>query len=338
MAVKDIHGEGTTTPEAKNISNPNAVPEVKHEDDPTYWENKARAEVSKREYDEARRDRAQLSSGHVPETGGVKITGNIDVTEQSRLLREEAKERVVVAEKKIEAVSKELAETKELFLKTQLENYQKETQAQLAGLKEILVKLTSTEQKTFTDQVKDVKDAATALGISTPITSTGNAQTDLNIQLEMIKLQHAEGRAQREFEWKMRMDEREHQLEIKKVENEAAAKTIELEITRERNQLIGHFPQMIGKAVARGLTTQSGEEAVTEKPVTQKQDYVIEAAVNEQGSINCPRCKTHMMFGPTSEKAVCAGCNTEVPIKRTGTSVPETDQYLYGPPNEKGEE
>lgn len=303
------------------------------------WEEKAAQVEAQKRYELAQRElhdlKAPAAPPVVPEspfkiTGGINL-GNYDLQQQSR----EAAARVKEIEDKYEQRMAELADQGDHYRdelnNLRLEKMQEMFNAQIQSLSSQLQ--SGGNRLDLAGQISQIKEMAGMLGFQTATP----AITDSNLQLQMLKMQNDAAREEREFQWKMRQDEwsREQKKEELKISGIVATEKIKAE--RERNQMLASFPETLGMAIARGLTSGSLGSAAPAPPAPVPEPRVaapappssppappasqpagqhIEAGVGEAGETSCPACGGIIAIAPNTTTAVCASCGAQIPVKR----------------------
>jgi len=309
MAVRDVFA-----PKAENISD---VTETKKKDDSEVgeWQKKAREAKSRLEYAEAQRMIDRITSPEPPPESPFQIKGSmdlghIDFQEQQRLARESAEIAQKDASDKVAAARGETDKLREDLHNAQLLMIQQTLNSKIEQLQRSVD--AGMTQKNFGQQVAEIRELASELGYrkdDSPPVGAGNVQ----LQLEMLKLQMMDKQQDREFKWKLRQDEKNFQLEIQKMNDLRAAQAAELERQRNRDDMWANFPKHIGSAISKGLIDSEG---VASQPKSKNKAYHVEAGEGESGEVECDNCHQPVAIGSTARKAVCANCGTSYSVTR----------------------
>jgi len=260
----------------------------------------------------------ESSSGGFKITGGMNL-GNIDypaMLQKQIDERDELRKQAEDVAGRQQQISDELRErlhaSEMQVLKTSFE-------AQM----QILTKMieANASKGGFTDQLTAAREIAKELGYERGAPSGGSEM----IQIELKKLDFEHQVAMRRMGKEDKAEERRWQLDLRRLDDEREAKTAELALVRERNEMFAKAPEMIGTAVAKGLMASGGEtEGV---PTPKGVGQAITAAVGEGGEAECVQCHQPVAVGPTARMAVCAGCGAKYPIKRVQAESPgETEE------------
>lgn len=311
MSVRDVY-----EPKPVNPSDPKAAKE-KPQTDSEYWDERAKTERAKREYEEeaAMRTKTKEAAINPPEPpfqfkGSVNL-GDIDMQKQAQEQKEvaEAERARKDAEVKEERQKREAAENEQH--KTELAMVQ-QTMAQKMDSLEKTITQSTANQKTITQQINEIQELASVLGFQKPDPALPGSG-DINMRIELVKLQNDNSRAEREFRKEMRREDREFQRQLRKDDDDKHFQQAELDRQAKRDEMFAKAPEMIGRAIASGLT-EGGGKGAGKKP----QSYHIEVAAGEGGETECPYCGSAMAIGPTARTATCPNpdCGAKMSIKR----------------------
>jgi len=175
------------------------------------------------------------------------------------------------------------------------------------------MKTSGASQTALDQQIKQIKAAASELGLQTPSGTTMSPelqvqlkQMDINLQLQMEQMK--DDRDRRDKEW---------QLTVKKWDEEKDRKERELgakvAVEKEKLGLAGDFMKKIGGTFARA-TIDAGKEMTAGKVASQ----VIQAGEGDFGEMPCltPGCGGTIGIAKDAVKALCPNCSTVYEIQR----------------------
>lgn len=332
MAVEDVWN-----PKSKVHIDPKKVdPRPASEDDPEYWEKKARGAAAKREYEEEeRRRRMAEQQEYAPADPPFQVKGSVNLGEfnlmeqqnnlqnQLRLIQEEANN-------KIEALSREKDNYREELFKIQVNAVEQQMSTKIDSLTRLIQENSNKSSPGIIDQISQIEKMATTLGFVKP---GANEDLPANLRLQMLKLEMEMKANERQFEWDKIEAQKNWDLKMEEIRAASAMKKMEIEeAERKRGMFIGPF-EAIGAAIAKALQSGgmsggnnegNGTYIETENkfpPVTQragkKETLInIDAFEGESGTIICPKCNKPVAIAPTANSAVCAGCNAVFNINR----------------------
>lgn len=324
--------ENVNVPPKVNEIDPRQNPP--EQDNANYYEKKTKEARAKREYEEemAMTDRIRSQRDAPPESP-VQIKGSVNIgewnlTKMQEELREQTNQIKQDAQERIAALEKSNSDYREMVAQIKQEMLERTMTAQIENLQKQIAAGLSPKETDFLTQFNNIKAAAETMGLS----KAGDGTVPPEIRLQMLKMEQEEAQRAREFEWKMKMDDRNWQLQLKQLESNAILENNKLQQEKERNTMFANLPAMIGQSIARGmLDAETGQPVETEHPRPPKAEkgYRIEAGVNEAGEATCPNCESTIAIGPTSRTAVCSQCGLRVPIHRIETpqeTVPVTTE------------
>lgn len=328
MAVEDVFKPSTV----KQID-PRNVAEKK-EGDKGYWQQKA--EEAKARHDYLEYEHAiKMMEGQPPEsplkiTGEVSL-GKVDFQEQQRKAQEAADKARQETATALQKERERATNAEQELYKERIENLRHDFENQMRELNKTIERLLTANKRDerpiheqFKEQYTVLQELAKALGYEK--TSTGQ---DPMVAIELKKMEFQEARADREFKWKMRQDDKQWEIEKQKMQDDRKFKEAELEQKARRDELLFTAPQTIGAAIAKGLLEHEGGATAPGRVAQSQQggpkQYRIELDESESGEIECPNCHTPVGIGPTSTAAQCVTCNTKFAVVRTpaGTSTIE---------------
>lgn len=319
----------------------------KNESDENYWERRKTATRLRREALEEQKMIEQIENPPMVEPpfqvkGSVNL-GNFDLQESTRLAQEKAdNERREFLEREKE-LAKKLEETQKELTETKMTQAMREMGSQFAGVVKSLedklekvAKGTGNPNDLFTyiDQMEKLADKmGYSRGGSSPV-----GDPRLTIELEKMRIEEAQ--RERQFQLDMKKFEYDMVRLSKKDEMDAKLKEEELDAKRRRDELFASAPEMIGRAIAKGMMDEStpavpqgvqGSPSHIAQKAPQGKYTHITAAPGESGEMPCSGCNQPVMIGPSARRAVCANCNSVFDIKREGQPVlPQEDPIESG--------
>ncbi len=250
--------------------------------------------------------------------GGINI-GDIDLTAMQQQREQElAAERAAASDRaqQQEAENKRLHEQ---LYNERVESMRKEFSEKMEALRQTIAG--GGNQKTFSEQYAELVGMARELGLEK--TGTGK---DPMVELELAKLNFQQSKEEREFKWKMRQDEKTFAMQMEQMKQDREFRQAELMHKAKRDDLFASFPDMVGRAIAKGLvdSEQSAISAGMNAPISNRPApaaksgklFHIEVGEGESGEIACGNCGTPVGVGSTSTEAVCVNCNSRFDIVR----------------------
>ncbi len=305
---------------------------MKSENDPNYWERRKAEVRARREVLEEQKAMEAIENPPPPMdppfkiSGGINL-GNIDLMEQQRIAREEAE----LLRQEKEAEIKELRQKAETLAEEKRHLEIKQVQETLNNKLDALAQAIATgrtPQKSLLEQLNEAQAMAQQLGFVRPsdvIASGSGAGRSPQLDIELMKLRMEEQAREREFKRQWRADEKNWDLQVKKLEQDAYFKREEMARAKARDEMFASLPQMIGGAIAAGLVEADKSGALRSQPRQAPQAPAggapagskVLAAPGESGMARCPKCNTEVAIGATATEAVCAGCGFAMPIERT---------------------
>ena len=183
--------------------------------------------------------------------------------------------------------------------------------------------------------------------------AAAGASSDMALQIQLRKMDIDSQREDREFQWKMRQDEREHERMVARDDRELRIQEQGLADKREaakaNRSMFSDGLEAFGRAVGQGMRDApvGGEEEapIQEKPPgasgqprrqqappkgganpppSTTKGYHIEAGVGDSGVLDCPECQQPVTLGADTEEAVCANCETHIRVVRVENARKDT--------------
>lgn len=307
MAVKDVYA-----PKAEHITD--VTDTKKSEGEIGEWQKKAREAKSRLEYVEAQTMIDKLTDREAPEPpfqvkGSINY-GNIDMQEQQRQAREAAEIAQKEAGNKIDKAQENEKAVREELHNAQLLMVQQALNGKIDQLQKAVE--AGMTQKNFGQQVAEIRELASELGYRKAEDAPSGGGGNIQLQIEMLRLQMNDKQQDRDFKWRMRQDDKSFQLEIQRMNDDRTAKAAELERQKNKDDMWANFPKHIGSAISKGLVDSPGVAAQPSKP----KSYHVETGEGEGGEIECNDCHQPVAIGATARKAVCASCGASYSIKR----------------------
>lgn len=327
MAVEDVF--------KPPIVNPIDPKVTKEKDKASEWEKKTRDAKAEREWLEEQRRMDRITQPEQPPEspfqfkGSVNL-GNIDFQEQQKQAKEEAERVRKESADEIKRLTEELNKTKNELQANIISAAMKEQSSQfVAALKDMNEKIEAVkagaDPSVMMNQFDIVTKIAEKMGFSKGTGQTG----DPAIQLEITKLTMENALAQRKFEFEMQQRREDWELEKMKMQDERDLKREEMANERasekRKNEQWGGMIDRLGAAAGQGYYDRSRQKVAASAPQGKRASRHIEAGVGEAGETECPNCQEPIAIGPTARTAVCASCNTRIPIKRTEKIEPEEE-------------
>lgn len=317
MAVEDVFA-----PKAKNIMDPKVTGEKSAAEESEYWEVKRRTARARREYEEeeAASKKIKADEGKAPESpfqvkGSVNL-GTFDLQAEQEKLRDTIRDIQEDAQRKQETLEKTAADYRERLYNIQIKMVEDTTKAQIESLQRTLEqKLTKPQEKSISEQVAEIGQIAGILGYRKPDAEAG---LPAEIRLQMIKMDIEEKQAQRKFEWDKMESERRWQLELKKLDQDNAARVAKIQEEKEKRNIYATPFESLGMAIAKGLLDGgSSTTRVASKDTAKRSVHKLQAEEGESGEVECPECNEPIAIPPTGKSAVCPSCEAKVSITRT---------------------
>ena len=331
-AVEDVH-----QPKRVVEIDPKTQVEKKPED-VTYLQNeviKARARrelVQENKLTETLQTPPEAPEPPFKVTGGINL-GQIDLQEQQRLLREEAKVAQQQAQNRIDIAEKAAADAREALNKANLEHLQTSLTTQIQALQATVQ--TGSKRDIFSE-LESIEQVAAKLGFARGGGGTSSLD-EFKAQLELKRLEQELKREDRKFALELKRDERMWQLELRKLEQQKIESEARLESEKQRWAALASIPEQLGGAwAAASLAKNAG--GVASRPAAPAAPAAnpgrprsVEADEGASGQIPCPVCNSPVAIGPTATKAVCATCGQTFNIIRAKAEAPvPTEQAVAG--------
>jgi ribosomal protein S27AE len=327
MAVQDINIPGKPKVEDIRQIKPKSA------DDADYWEKQKIAKRARREALEEERMIEGLENPQMPEPpfqvkGSVNL-GDFDIQAQQREAQEKAeRERMEFKKQEQELLSRLQAAEKELS-ETKISQAMKEMGSQFSSLvKQLDDKISQVakgrgEPESLLDYINEMEALASKMGYSKGGGGPQLADPNTTIQLEKMRIEEAA--RQRQFELEMKKFDFEMKRLMQKDNQEMELKKEELEQKKKRDGLLASAPELIGRAFAQGMMSESAEVSSSIKGKPSGETYEITANAGEAGELDCPGCGATIAIGPNANRAVCAKCKSSFNIKRENTEVFEDE-------------
>lgn len=323
MAVKDVFA-----PKPVDQVDPTGVAKEKADEGPEYWDKKAKAARSKREFEEEEEKTRRIAEAreNPPEApftvkGSVDL-GHFDLQAQQAELKASIDKIQNEHKAQVAALSQENEHYREELHKLELEKMDKITSAKIDSLEKLITEGNlKPKDSNIMEQVNQIEKLAGLLGYIKPAASEGLdpqvrlklAEMDLTGKREARKYEFDKIISEREFKLKEKISEQEYSLNVAKFNAEIEAEK------KKRDMWISPF-ESIGTAIARGLIDSGGTiPGVGQNPVSKepkKSLHKLEAAEGESGVVDCPECGQPVAIAPTARSAVCANCEARVSITR----------------------
>lgn len=322
MAVKDVF-----SPKPVNQIDPKSTKEELGE-----WEKKRKEAKAQREYMEEQRNIDRILQPEQPPEPQFQVRGgvNIDIDplrdakearETSERVRKEKEDEVKEEKAKRERAEEERRKAEDDLKKSEMASAIKELGGQFAtALKEMNTKIDAV--KAGADPVSLVSQFSALEQLTKKINEIrmeGGGGVNPSIQLEITKLNIESARAEREFQVKMKQDDRNWELEKIKLQDQRYFKQQEAERQQRKDDMFASAPQVLGGAIARGIMEkQAGRVSGSVPPPTTSKtpQHHVEAPVGEAGEVECAGCSQPVAIGPTARNAVCSNCGMKYSVRR----------------------
>jgi DNA repair exonuclease SbcCD ATPase subunit len=253
-----------------------------------------------------------------------KMSGADKIEEEKRNVEQQLQEaQQQLSKMQIDFLSKQLdeiksqlktaTENKDLPMVRELERKLEEVRdayhkAELEALRKEIEKLRG-EKSDIAEEIKKIKEVGKELGLSSgsppPDILIELKKMDYQLQLEIERLR--DERDRREKEWQLQLRKWEEEKELRKQEVEAR-----IAADREKLEALKTIGTRLGKAIFESAM-ESSQPAIAGR----SKSYTVEAIEGESGEFTCPDCGSTVGLLPDTEVAVCAGCRSQFPVKRT---------------------
>lgn len=309
-------------PTDKNQIDPKKANVAAEKNDAEFWENKAKGERAKREYEEEQRQarlarERENAPSEAPFTvkGQVNL-GNFDLQAQQEELKNTISQIQQDAQNRITALQKETTDYRERVHEIQLNMVENTLKAQIEALQRS-VQEGQGKTPDFQTQLNQIEKFADILGYKR---STEEGGLPAEVKLKMLEMELQEKARAREFEQQKIADERMWQLKLKELEQQAAIEGRKIqEEQKKREMWISPF-ETLGSAIARGLIDSGGHvpepTTLVQHKMKKAKSIILDAEDGESGVIDCPQCQEQIAIAPTARSAVCPSCETTFPINR----------------------
>ncbi len=253
MPVEDV-----AVPKAGKVSEVKGQTPEKSEMDSDYWEKRAKTAVAKRDYLTTEKDIERVTnSPPAPVEQPFKITGglnlgNIDLQAERAQTLAKLEEIRQASDAKLAALQKTADDYREQVAQIRQESGMAQLNTQIQSLQKQIADGLNSKSKSFIEQWNEINTIVETVGLKkTPVSET--LTTPPTVLLELKKMDLDAARAEREFQWKMKQDDRMFAIEMKKLDQGQAINQAKVAAERDRNDLMASIPESIGKAIARGM-------------------------------------------------------------------------------------
>lgn len=324
MTVENVFKPKTVKP-----VDPHAAVE-KDGEDAGYWTrraNAAKARLDYKEYEDAMTKLGQQPDPAFKVKGSVNL-GDIDVQAQQRLAQEQADKVRTEKDGELKAERERSAALQDQLGNERAEGMRRDFESKLAEVNKTIERLATAPKRDerplheqFKEQLASLRELAQDLGLEK--TNTGQ---DPMIALELAKLSYSQAREDREFKWKMRQDDKNFQLEIRRANDERDHNQGLLQAQARKDEMLANLPEQIGGAFARGIKGSSRGGA--RQPVGQSRTdpQAIRLGEGQSGTIGCAECESMIEVAPTTTVAQCLGCNARYPVIRVPAGEPQPQE------------
>jgi len=336
--IKDVN-----TPRAKEVTD--VTTEAKKggikKTEAELWEEKRDAAAAKRQFEEevALAEKAKQPPAVVEPAFQVKGSvnlGEFNPQAEAERLRQEAAQAAENKDKKITGLEEQRDHYRDKAADERLTNVEQKFSAQIDRLVNE-IKAGQSDTGSLGKQIKELQEVATGvLGLQSPIAGTAPV-VSAELQLQMLKMELDDKKAQREFERQLKADERSWQMQLRDMESRQNIELAKLSQSKERTELVATIPQQIGGAIAQGIMHGGGEmPGLGSKPnprhAQQKHQYAFDVEEGKAATGQCPECGSPIGVGPTTTKAICSQCGTEIIVRRQKASAesPSEEDNRFG--------
>lgn len=299
---------------------------------PEYWDNKAKEARARREYEEeeirAKEAREGKPDSPFQVKGEVNL-GKIDFQQQQEELRNTITDIQAKAEQQIQSLNERSEHYRDELHAVQIKMVEDTLKAEISSLQKVILDGQG-HRADLTTQLEEISKIAGILGYAKAEQVTASEEP-ASLRLQILKMEMDDKQRDREFKQQQIVDERNWQLQLKKLEVESAARRAEIEAEKEKREMWVSPFEAIGAAIAKGMQDSGGmagfmSDEPEEKPKSQKRRVPsgtrIQAGVGEAGVTECPECGEQIAIAPTSKKAICAACEASFPIERVEAAEP----------------
>jgi hypothetical protein len=193
--------------------------------------------------------------------------------------------------------------------------------SKISEIREIMNLITTLNpQKTLADQIKDTKELINIIAPSDKGKEFSLGGMPATIALELKKMDTNLQITLENMKDERQRKDQEFQIMVKKWDDEKAMKMQEIQgkiaVEREKSEMFAGALQTLGKAAGEAYAenlTKGGAAAVRSSA---QETYGIRLGESEQGTFECPHCKSPIGVGPTSVNARCVRCGGVYPISR----------------------
>lgn len=322
-AVRDVYNPADKNPESPVVKLPETV-----EGSAKYYEEKTRAAVAKKEFE-------QTLSPPAPAEPPFKVQGSVNLGTIDFQKQQEKLEQAIAGiqkehEDQINQLKKDAEGYRDQVHDIQFKMMQQMMETRMESLKESLDKsLVKPETKSFADQITEINSLAGALGYQKLSPDSGTPAT---LKLEMMRLDMDEKARERDFQRQTKIDERMWLLKLEEIKSTNLANTAKIQAEREKTNMLAAAPEVVGRAIGKAMLEGSRQEETSPpSPKQKRSSYHIEAGDGDSGETACPTpgCGGTIAISPTARTAVCPGCNMRIPIhrqNRRGDEVEEAEE------------
>ena len=299
----------------------------KKDGDKNYWQQKA--DEAKARHDYMEYENAIKMLGAKPAESPFQVKGEINLgnynpQEQQKEAQTRMDQALKDKDEKIDAERKRAEEAERKLNEEKLDTIRRDFSSQMTEIQKTMEKLATANQnegrsiyEKFLEQYKGAMEVAKTFGGEK--TTSGH---DPTIDLQIKKMEFENIERDREFQWKMRQDEKHWEMEKLKIADDHSYRQAQLNQESKKTEMIANFPTMIGAAIAKGLMDrgqgETQQQGIQQRGVNQEpaKSYHIETTEGQGGEVICPQCKTMIGFGPTQDAAQCINCKTNYKIQR----------------------
>jgi len=194
--------------------------------------------------------------------------------------------------------------------------------SRFSELKDIFTFAQSLSQgKSLVDQVKDLKEAISvlqpekakeieAVGIPASVTLQLK-KMDVDLQLELAKMQDERQRRDHDFQVTMKKWEEEREIRLQEIQSRVG-------VEKDRNEMIGGAIERLGRVFAQATAEGPSEAGISGAPMP-----VIQAGEGRFGEVDCPVCHSSVPIARDAVRAICPSCHGIYTINRVPSGAPD---------------
>jgi hypothetical protein len=267
--------------------------------------------------------------------GSVNL-GDFDMAKERQAAEQSRLEQIRASQETINKLTADNQQTKDMLVKLQVEQVEKTLRGQIDNLTALIqAGQNNAGNRTFIQQFKEMEEVASAIGLrQTPQTQVTTTPPEILLALKKMDLDEAQ--RNREFQWKMKQDDRSFELKLAELQGNLRMNEQKIAAEKEKLGVFAAMPELLGGAIGKGLAdgafagkpaggpaqappqfaAQPPPQAQPKRPLT----GTLTANLGESGVTQCLNCGADMAIGAQATRAVCArpGCGFTANIERVG--------------------